>query len=177
MPALRHLRRRTYIRGNGRGRIGGSPMKGMLAALLLCGATLSTTVMSASAHDSDFPNQLRAINVCYTQWSTQHPGKAMIEAQLVACMKAQGFRFDPNRQIKGVGPCHGNKTATNHPDCYAEPPKTRASRTQPTVGAARVPGCPLRMAGALTAETITVRAPVTWRHAINICCRFPTAAT
>jgi hypothetical protein len=67
-------------------------------------------------------------------------------------MKAQGFRFDPNRQIKGVGPWHGNKTATNHLDCYAEPPKTRASRTQPTVGAARVPGCPLRMARALTAE-------------------------
>ena len=103
-------------------------MKRMRAALLLCGA-LSLTIISVRAHDLDFPNQLRAINVCYTQWSTQHPGKAMIEAQLVACMKAQGFLFDPNRQIKGVGPCHGNKTATNHPDCYAEPPKTRASRT------------------------------------------------
>src|SRR5215467_8257585 len=104
-------------------------MKRMLAALLLCGATLSTTMMSASAHDSDFPNQLRAINVCYTQWSTQHPGKAITDAQLVACMRAQGFRFDPNRQIKGVGSCQG-KATTDHPDCYAEPPKTtRASRT------------------------------------------------
>ena len=102
-------------------------MKRMLAALLLCGASLST-MMSASAHDLDFPNQLRAINVCRTQWSTQHPGKAINDAQLVACMKAQGFRFDPNRQIKGVGPCHDNKT-TDHPDCYVEPPKTRASRT------------------------------------------------
>jgi hypothetical protein len=32
-------------------------VKRMLAALLLCGATLSTTMMSASAHDLDFPNQ------------------------------------------------------------------------------------------------------------------------
>ena len=152
-------------------------MKRMLAALLLCGATLLTTAMSASAHDLEFPNQLRAINVCHTQWSTQHLGKAITDAPLVACMKAQGFRFDPNRQIKGVGPCHGNKTATNHPDCYAEPPKTRASRTHRSVGAARVPGYPLRVGGALTDETIAVRAPVTWRHAINIRCRFPTTAT
>ena len=72
-------------------------------------------------------------------------------------MKAQGFRFDPSRQIKGVGPCHGNKTATNHPDCYAEPPKTRASRTHRSVGAARVSGYPLRVGGALTDETIAVR--------------------
>jgi hypothetical protein len=92
-------------------------------------------------------------------------------------MKAQGFRFDPNRQIKGVGQCHGNKTATNHPDCYAEPPRTRASRTHPTVGAARVPGYALRVGGALTDETIVVRAPVTSRHATNIRCRFPTTAT
>jgi len=149
-------------------------MKGMLAALLLCGATLSTTMTPANAHDSDFPNQLRAINVCYTQWSTQHPGKAMIEAQLVACMKAQGFLFDPNRQIKGVGPCHGNKTATDHPDCYAEPPKTRASRTRPTGGTACVPGYLLRVGGALTDETTAVRAPAKWRHAINIRCSLPT---
>ena len=121
----------------------------------------------------DFPNQLRAINVCHTQWSRQHPGKAITDAPLVACMKAQGFRFDPNRQIKGVGPCHGNKTATNHPDCYAEPPKTRASRIHPTVGAARVPGYPLRAGGALTDETVAVRTPVKWRHAINIPCRLP----
>ena len=72
-------------------------------------------------------------------------------------MKAQGFRFDPNRQIKGVGPCHGNKTAANHPDCYGEPPQTRASRTHPTVGAARIPGYPLGVRGALTDETIAVR--------------------
>ena len=85
-------------------------MKRMLAALLLCGATLSTTTMSASAYELDFPNQLRAIKVCYTQWSTQHPGKAITDAQLVACKKVQGFRFDRKRQIKGVGPCHG-KTA------------------------------------------------------------------
>ena len=102
-------------------------MERMLAASLLCGATLSTTMMSASANDLDFSNQLRAINVCYTQWSTQHPGKAITNAQLVACMNAQGFRFDPDRQIKGVGSCQG-KTATDHPDCYAEPPKTRASQ-------------------------------------------------
>ena len=151
-------------------------MKRMWAALLLCGA-LSSTIISARAHDSDFPNQLRAINVCHTQWSTQHLGKAITDAPLVAYMKAQGFRFDPNRQIKGVGPCHGNKTATNHPDCYAEPPKTRASRTHRSVGAARVSGYPLRVGGALTDETIAVRAPVTWRHAINIRCRFPTTAT
>jgi hypothetical protein len=105
--------------------------KRMWAALFLCGALLLTTI-SARAHDLDFPNQLRAINVCHTQWSKQHPGKAITEAPLVACMKAQGFRFDPNRQIKGVGPCHGNKTPPDHPDCYAEPPKTRASRTHPT---------------------------------------------
>ena len=153
-----------------------SLMKRMWAALLLCGA-LSLTIISARAHDLDFPNQLRAINVCHTQWSAQHPGKALTDAPLVACMKAQGFRFDPSRQIKGVGPCHGNKTATNHPDCYAEPPKTRARGTRPTVGAARVPGYPLRVGGALTDETIAVRAPVTWRHAINIRCRFPTTAT
>jgi hypothetical protein len=152
-------------------------MKRMLAALLLCGATLSTTVMSASAHDLEFPNQLRAINVCNTQWSTQHPGKAITDAQLVSCMKAQGFRFDPNRQIKGVGPCHGNKTATNHPDCYAEPPKTRASRTRPTGGAAHIPGYLLRVGGALTDETTAFRTSVKWRHAINIRCRFPTTAT
>ena len=109
--------------------MGGSvPMKRILAASLLCGATLSTTMMSISANDLDFSNQLRAINVCQTQWSTQHPGKAITDEQLVACMKAQGFRFDPNRQIKGVGSCQG-KTAMDHPDCYAEPPKTRASRT------------------------------------------------
>jgi hypothetical protein len=113
-------------------------MKRMLVALQLFGATLSTTTMLANAHDLDFPNQLRAINVCHTQWSTQHPGTAITDAQLVACMKAQGFRFDPNRQIKGIGPCRG-KTATDHPDCYAEPPKTRASRTRP-IGTARVPG-------------------------------------
>jgi hypothetical protein len=101
-------------------------MKRMWAALLLCGA-LSLTTISARAHDLDFPDQLRAINVCHTQWSTQHPGKAITDAQLVACMNAQGFRFDPDRQIKGVGSCQG-KTATDHPDCYAEPPKTRASR-------------------------------------------------
>jgi len=83
-------------------------MKRMLAVSLLCGATLSTTMMSASANDLDFSNQLRAINVCYTQWSTQHPGKAITDAQLVACMNAQGFRFDPNRQIKGVGSCRQN---------------------------------------------------------------------
>ena len=106
-----------------------SPMKRMLTALLFCGATLSTTTMSTSANDLDFSNQLRAINVCYTQWSTQHPSKAITDAQLVACMRAQGFRFDPNRQIKGVGSCQG-KTATDHPDCYAEPPKTRANRTE-----------------------------------------------
>jgi hypothetical protein len=79
-------------------------------------------------------------------------------------MNAQGFRFDPNRQIKGVGPCHGNKTATDHPDCYAEPPKTRASRTRPTGGAARVPGYLLRVGGALTDETTAVRAPAKWRR-------------
>jgi hypothetical protein len=152
-------------------------MKRMWAALLLCGATLLTTMMSAGAHDLDFPNQLRAINVCHAQWSTQHPGKAITDAPLVACMKAQGFRFDPNRQIKGVGPCNGNRTATNHPDCYAEPPKTRASRTHPTVGAARVPGYLLRVGGALTDETSAVRTPVKQRHAINIRCRFPTTAT
>jgi hypothetical protein len=104
-------------------------MKRLLPALLLCGATLSTTRMPASAYDLDFPNQLRAIKVCYAQWSTGHPGKAITDAQLVACMKAQGFRFDPNRQIKGVGPCQG-KSAADHPDCYAEPPETRASRTE-----------------------------------------------
>jgi hypothetical protein len=152
-------------------------MKRMLAALLLCGATLSTTMVSTSAQDSDFPNQRRAINVCYTQWSTQHPSKAIPEAQLVACMKAQGFRFDPNRQIKGAGPCHGNKTATDHPDCYAEPPKTRASRTRPMGGAARVPGYLLRVGGALTDETTAVRTPAKWRHAINIHCSLPTTAT
>jgi hypothetical protein len=103
-------------------------MKRMWAALLLCGA-LSSTIISARAHDSDFPNQLRAINVCHTQWSRQHPGKAITDAPLVASMKAQGFRFDPNRQIKGVGSCQC-KTATDHPDCYAEPPKTRANRTE-----------------------------------------------
>ena len=102
-------------------------MKRMWAALLLCGALL-LTIISARAHDLDFPDQLRAINVCQTQWSTQHPGKAITDEQRVACMKAQGFRFDPNRQIKGVGSCQG-KAATDHPDCYAEPPKTRASRT------------------------------------------------
>ena len=133
--------------------------------------------MSTSANDLDVSNQLRAINVCHTQWSTQHPDKAITDAQLVGCMKAQGFRFDPNRQIKGVGSCHGNKTATNHPDCYAEPPKTRASRTRPTVGAARVPGYPLRVGGALTDETIAIRTPLKWRHAINIGCKFPTGAT
>jgi hypothetical protein len=104
-------------------------MKRLSLALLLCGATLSTTTMSASAYDLDFPNQLRAIKVCYTQWSTEHPGKAITDAHLVACMKAQGFRFDPNRQIKGVGPCQG-KSAADHPDCYAAPPETRASRTK-----------------------------------------------
>ena len=124
----------------------------MWAALLLCSA-LSLTTILARAHDLDFPDQLRAINACHTQWSRQHPGKAITDASLVACMKAQGFRFDPNRQIKGVGPCHGNKTAANHPDCYREPPQTRASRTHPTVGAARVP-C---VRGALTDETIAVR--------------------
>ena len=107
---------------------GAVPMKRILVASLLCGATLSTTMMSISANDLDFSNQLRAINVCQTQWSTQHPGKAITDEQLVTCMKAQGFRFDPNRQIKGAGSCQG-KTATDHPDCYAEPPKTRASRT------------------------------------------------
>ena len=106
----------------------GGPMKRMLAVSLLCGATLSTTMMSTSADDLDFSNQLRAINVCYTEWSTQHPGRAITDAQLVACMKAQGFRFDPTRQIKGAGSCQGKK-ATDHPDCYTEPPKTRASRT------------------------------------------------
>jgi hypothetical protein len=141
-------------------------MKRMLAALQLCGATLSTTMMSANAHDFDFPNQLRAINVCHTQWSAQHAGKAITEAQLVACMKAQGFRFDPNRRIKGVGPCHG-KTATDHPDCYAEPPKTRASRTCPS-GVARIPGFYFVVGEALTDETTAVRTPVKWRHAINI---------
>ena len=150
-------------------------MRRVCAALLPCGA-LSLTILSVGAHDLDFPNQLRAINFCHTQWSRQHPGKAIADAALVACMKAQGFRLDPNRQIKGVGPCHGKKTATNHPDCYAEPPKTGASRTHPTVGAARVPGYPLRVRGALTDQTIAVRAPVTWRHAINIRCRFPTTA-
>ena len=134
-------------------------MKRMWAALLLCGA-LSLTIISTRAHDLDFPDQLRAINVCHTQWSTQHPGKAITDPSLVACMKAQGFRFDPKRQIKGVGPCHGNKTAANHPDCYAEPPKTRASRTHPTVGAARVPGYLLRVGGALTDETSNDRTPV-----------------
>jgi len=103
-------------------------MKRMLAASLLCGATLSTTIMSTSANDLDSTNQSRAINVCHTQWSTHHPDKAITDAQLVACMKAQGFRFDPDRQIKGVRSCQG-KTVTDHPDCYAEPPKTRASRT------------------------------------------------
>ena len=134
-------------------------MKRMLAAMLLCGATLSTIMISASAHDLDFPNQLRAISVCHTQWSTQHPGRVITDAQLVACMKAQGFRFDPNRQIKGVGPCHGNKTAPDHPDCYAEPPKTRASRTHPTGVATRVPSYLLRVGGALTDETTAVRSP------------------
>ena len=81
-------------------------MKRTWAALLLCGA-LSLTIVSVRAHDLDFPNQLRAINFCHTQWSKQHPGKAITDTPLVACMKAQGFRFDPNRQIKGVGPCHG----------------------------------------------------------------------
>jgi hypothetical protein len=151
-------------------------MKRMWAALLLCGA-LSLTVISVGAHDLDFPDQLRAINVCHTQWSTQHPGKAITDAPLVACMKAQGFRFDPKRQIKGVGPCHGNKTAANHPDCYAEPPKTRASRPHPTVGTARVPGYRHRVGGALTNETIALRTPVKWRHAINIRWRFATTAT
>jgi hypothetical protein len=80
-------------------------MKRMRAALPLCGA-LSLTIISARAHDLHFPNQLRAINVCHAQWSTQHPGKAITDAPLVVCMKAQGFRFDPDRQIKGVGPCH-----------------------------------------------------------------------
>jgi hypothetical protein len=141
-------------------------MKRMLAALLLWGATLLATMMSASAHDLDFPDQLRAINVCHAQWSTQHPGKAITDAPLVACMKAQGFRFDPNRQIKGVGPCHGNRTATNHPDCYAEPPKTRASRDHL-----------LGVGGALADETSAVRTPVKWRHAIKLRCRFPTTAT
>ena len=109
--------------------MGGSVlMKRILGASLLCGATLSTTMMSISANDLDFSNQLRAINVCQTQWSTQHPSKAITDEQLVACMKVQGFRFDPNRQIKGVGSCQG-KTAMDHPGCYAEPPKTRASRT------------------------------------------------
>jgi hypothetical protein len=151
-------------------------MKRMRAALPLCGA-LSLTIISARAHDLDFPNQLRAINVCHAQWSTQHPGKAITDAPLVACMKAQGFRFDPDRQIKGVGPCHGNRTATNHPDCYAEPPKTRASRTHPTVGAARVPGYLLRVGVALPDETSNDRTSVKWRHAINIRCRVPTTAT
>ena len=103
-------------------------MKRMWAALLLCGA-LSLTIILARAHDLDFPNRLRAINVCHTQWSTQHPGKPITDEQLVACMNAQGFRFDPHRQIKGVGSCHG-KTSTDYADCYAEPPKTRASRTE-----------------------------------------------
>jgi hypothetical protein len=151
-------------------------MKRVWAALLLCGG-LSLSTISARTHDLDFPNQLRAINVCHTQWSRQHPGKAITDALLVACMKAQGFRFDPNRQIKGAGPCHDNKTATNHPDCYAEPPKTRASRTRATVVAARVLGYPLRVGGALTDETITVRTSAKWRHAINIRCRFPITAT
>jgi hypothetical protein len=102
-------------------------MKRILAASLLCGATLSTTMTSISANDLDLSNQLRAINVCQTQWSTQHPGKAITDEQLVACMKVQGFRFDPNRQIKGVGSCQ-RKTATDHPDCYAEPPKTQAEQ-------------------------------------------------
>jgi hypothetical protein len=152
-------------------------MKRMAAALLLCGATLSTTMLSASAQESGFPDQLRAINVCYTQWSTQHPGKAITEAQLVACMKAQGFRFDQNRQIKGAGPCHGNKTATNHPDCYAEPPKTRASRTRPMGGAARVPGYLPRVGGELTDEPTAVRTPAKGRRAINIRCSLPSTAT
>ena len=148
-------------------------MKRMWAASLLCSA-LSLTIISARAHDLDFPNQLRAINVCHTQWSKQHPGKAITDAPLVACMKAQVFRFDPNREIKGVGLCHGNKTARNHPDCYAEPPKTRASRTRPTGGTACVPGYLLRVGGALTDETTAVRAPAKWRHAINIRCSLPT---
>jgi hypothetical protein len=152
-------------------------MKRMSAALLLCGATLSTTMLSASAQQSDFHNQLRAINVCYTQWSTQHPGKTITEAQLVACMKVQGFRFDQNRQIKGAGPCHGNKRATYHPDCYAEPPKTRASRIHPMDGAARVPGYLLRVGGALTDETTAVRTPAKERHAIDIRCSLPSTAT
>jgi hypothetical protein len=88
-------------------------------------------------------------------------------------MKAQGFRFDPNRQIKGVGACHGNKRATNHPDCYAEPPKTRASRTRPTGGAARIRGYLLRMGRALTDETTAFSTPVKWRYAINIRCGSP----
>jgi hypothetical protein len=41
-------------------------MKRILAASLLCGATLSTTMMSISVNDLDFSNQLRAINVCQT---------------------------------------------------------------------------------------------------------------
>src|SRR6516162_6975280 len=151
-------------------------MKRMWAALLLCGA-LVLTIISARARDLDFPNQLRAINVCHTQWSKQHPGKAITDAPLVACMKAQGFRFDPNRQIKGVGPCHGNKTATDHPDCYAEPPKTRASRTRQTVGAARVPGYLLRVGGPLTAETTAVRTRAKWRHPLSTRCSSPATPT
>jgi hypothetical protein len=85
-------------------------MKRMWAALLLCGA-LSLTIISARAHDLDFPNQLRAINVCHTQWSKQHPGKATTEAPLVACMKAQGFRFDPIAKSKASG----RVTATKQP--------------------------------------------------------------
>jgi hypothetical protein len=92
-------------------------------------------------------------------------------------MKAQGFRFDQNRQIKGAGSCHGNKTATDHPDCYAEPPRTRASRTRPMGGAARVPGYLLRVGGALNDETTAVRSPAKGHHAINILCSLPSTAT
>ena len=86
-------------------------MKRMLAALLLHGATLSTTMVSASAHDVEFPNQQRAINVCKTQWSTQHPGKAITDAQLVACMKPKVF--DLIKIVKSKA--SGRVTATKQP--------------------------------------------------------------
>jgi hypothetical protein len=68
-------------------------MKRILAASLLCGATLSTTMTPISANDLDFFNQLRAINVCQTQWSTQHPGKAITDERLVACISTTASPF------------------------------------------------------------------------------------
>jgi hypothetical protein len=55
-------------------------MKRMWAALLLCGA-LSLTIISAIIERMIWiSNQLRAIKVRRTQWSAQHPGKAITDA-------------------------------------------------------------------------------------------------